>query len=258
MRRKVAVKIITNMQQIIKFIERFEQEAAVIAHCTPPNIVQVHDFNHEGEVYFMVMEYVPAKPWTNGWKRSREPTCGCHSPIPLHHHHHLHAVDYAHQRRMIHRDLKPANVMLNLLNELVLMDFVLPKLWSDAPTATRGRDRTAAYMSPERVRGEAADHRSDILLVGHHDVEMLQRRNPTTAIPPARSCSSISTNALPNDPLVETSTPNSLVNILKRALSKNPDHRFQTAKEMAAALSTAALPCPATDTSPPAIWTGSW
>lgn len=252
LRRKVAVKIIhQHLTDNKEFIERFEQEAAVIAQLRHPNIVQVHDFNHEGEIYFMVMEYVPGD--TLG--KRLEALKGAGMRLPLNDTIRIltticDAVDYAHQRRMIHRDLKPANVMLNLLNEPVLMDFGIAKIVGGrSHTATGAAMGTAAYMSPEQVRGEHADHRSDIYSLGIMMYEMLSGETPYHGDSTYQIMLKHINEPLPDIQLVETNTPNSLVNILERSLSKNPDHRFQTAKEMAAALSTAALQMPSpTDT----------
>lgn len=242
--RKVAIKIIhQHLSENEEFIQRFEQEAAVIAHLRHSNIVQVHDFNHEGDVYFMVMEYVPGETLA----KRLEALTAAGIRLPLHDTIRIltticDAVDYAHQRRMIHRDLKPANVMINLLNEPILMDFGIAKIIGGrSHTATGAAMGTAAYMSPEQVRGDQADHRSDIYSLGIMMYEMLSGETPYHSDSTYQIMLKHINDPLPDIQLVETNTPNSLVNILERALSKNPDHRFQTAKEMATALSTAAL-----------------
>lgn len=242
--RKVAIKIIhQHLSDNEEFIQRFEQEAAVIAQLRHSNIVQVHDFNHEGDVYFMVMEYVPGE--TLAKRLEALTTAGIRLPLndtiriltTI-----CDAVDYAHQRRMIHRDLKPSNVMINLLNEPILMDFGIAKIIGGrSHTATGAAMGTAAYMSPEQVRGDQTDHRSDIYSLGIMMYEMLSGETPYHSDSTYQIMLKHINDPLPDIQLVETNTPNSLVNILERALSKNPDHRFQTAKEMAAALSTAAL-----------------
>ncbi len=244
LRRKVAIKIIhQHLSDNEEFIKRFEQEAAVIAQLRHSNIVQVHDFNHEGDVYFMVMEYVPGETLA----KRLEALTAAGIRLPLNETIRIliticDAVDYAHQRRMIHRDLKPSNVMINLLNEPILMDFGIAKIIGGrSHTATGAAMGTAAYMSPEQVRGDQTDHRSDIYSLGIMMYEMLSGETPYHSDSTYQIMLKHINDPLPDIQLVETNTPNSLVNILERALSKNPDNRFQTAKEMAAALSTAAL-----------------
>lgn len=244
LQRKVAVKIIhRHLSDNEEFIQRFEQEAAVVAQLRHNNIVQVHDFNHQGEVYFMVMEFVPGE--TLGKRLEALKAAGIR--LPLHDTIRIltticDAVDYAHQRRMIHRDLKPANVMINLLNEPILMDFGIAKIVGGrSHTVTGAAMGTAAYMSPEQVRGEKIDHRSDIYSLGIMLYEMLSGETPYHGDSTYQIMLQHINEPLPDIQLVVANTPNSLVAILERALSKNPDHRFQTAKEMAVALSTAAL-----------------
>lgn len=244
LRRKVAVKIIhQHLSENEEFIQRFEQEAAVIAQLRHSNIVQVHDFNHEGNVYFMVMEFVPGETLA----KRLEALTAAGIRLPLNDTIRIltticDAVDYAHQRRMIHRDLKPANVMINLLNEPILMDFGIAKIIGGrSHTATGAAMGTAAYMSPEQVRGDQTDHRSDIYSLGIMLYEMLSGQTPYHSDSTYQIMLNHINEPLPDIQLVETNTPNSLVNILERALSKNPDHRFQSAKEMATALSTAAI-----------------
>ncbi|MBK8906211.1 MAG: protein kinase [Anaerolineaceae bacterium] len=243
LRRKVAVKIIhQHLSENKEFIERFEQEATVIAQLRHTNIVQVHDFNHEGEVYFMVMEYVPGETLA----KRLESLKAAGIRLPLAEAVHLltticEAVDYAHQRHMIHRDLKPANVMITLLNEPVLMDFGIAKIVGGRSAGATGSSLgTAAYMSPEQVRGEHADHRSDIYSLGIMMYEMLSGSTPYQGDSTYQVMFKQINDPVPDIQTVEANTPSALVHILERALSKNPEQRFQTALEMATALKTAA------------------
>ena len=243
LRRKVAVKIIhQHLSENKEFIERFEQEAAVIAQLRHANIVQVHDFSHEGEVYFMVMEYVAGETLA----KRLESLKAAGIRLPLAETVHILtticvAVDYAHQRRMIHRDLKPANVMITLLNEPVLMDFGIAKIVGGRSAGATGSSLgTAAYMSPEQVRGDQTDHRSDIYSLGIMMYEMLSGERPYQGDSTYQVMYKQINDPLPDIQTVEANTPSALVHILERALSKNPEHRFQTAQEMATALKTAA------------------
>lgn len=243
LRRKVAVKIIhQHLSDNKEFVERFEQEAAVIAQLRHANIVQVHDFSHEGEVYFMVMEYVAGETLA----KRLESLKAAGIRLPLAETVYLltsicEAVDYAHQRRMIHRDLKPANVMITLLNEPVLMDFGIAKIVGGRSAGATGSSLgTAAYMSPEQVRGDQTDHRSDIYSLGIMMYEMLSGERPYQGDSTYQVMFKQINDPVPDIQSVEANTPSALVHILERALSKNPEQRFQTAQEMATALKTAA------------------
>ncbi len=243
--RRVAIKIIhQNLTDSPEFIKRFEQEASLIAQLRHPNIIQVHDFNHEGSTYYMVMEYIPGETLSHrlealknaGLRLPLADTVRIMTKI-------CSAVDYAHQRRMIHRDLKPANVLLDLLGEPTLTDFGIakmigeqqPQMVSAIPLGT------AAYMAPEQVRGEEADHRSDIYSLGIILYEMLSGDPPFHDESTYQVMIKQVSEPAPNIQAVEMNTPHSLVAIVERALAKEPDARFQTAGEMANALNTVGL-----------------
>ncbi|MCL4265256.1 MAG: serine/threonine protein kinase [Anaerolineae bacterium] len=243
--RRVAVKIINqNLTDNPEFIKRFEQEASLIAQLRHPNIIQVHDFNHEGNTYYMVMEYIPGETLSHrlealknaGLRLPLADTVRIMTKI-------CSAVDYAHQRRMIHRDLKPANVLLDLLGEPTLTDFGIARLIGDqqpqpASTVPLG---TAAYMAPEQVRGEEADHRSDIYALGIILYEMLSGDPPFHDESTYQVMIKQVHEPTPDIQAVEMNTPHSLVDIVERALAKEPGARFQTAGEMSVALHTVGL-----------------
>lgn len=241
--RKVAVKIIhQNLTDNTEFIQRFEQEAALIAQLRHPNIVQVHDFNHDGNIYYMVMENIPGETLSHrlealknaGMRLPLLDTLRIMSKI-------CSAVNYAHQRRMIHRDLKPANVMLDLLGEPYLMDFGIARLIGAPPAAAGTPLGTAAYMSPEQVRGEEADHRSDIYSLGIMLYEMLSGDPPFNGDSTYQVMIKQVSEPMPDIQAVGMNTPHSLVTILERALAKDPAGRFPTASEMGVALHTVSL-----------------
>ncbi|MCP4361074.1 MAG: protein kinase [Chloroflexi bacterium] len=239
--RKVALKIIhPHLTNNADFIRRFEQEATLIAQLRHPHIIQVHDFSHDENTYYMVMEHIPGETLSHrlqtlndaGMRLPLADSVRIMSKI-------CDAVDYAHQRRMIHRDLKPANIMLTLLGEPILMDFGIARLVGDQPqTAVRGPFGTAAYMSPEQVHGEEADHRSDIYALGIMLYEMLSGDLPFFDESTYQLMVKQVNEPVPDIQAVEMNTPHSLVNIMEKALSKNPDNRFQTAAEMGNALNT--------------------
>ncbi len=242
LKRTVAVKIIhQHLTDNSEFIKRFEQEAAVIAQLRHNNIVQVHDFNHDGDAYFMVMEYIPGE--TLAQKLEALKQARMRMPLPdtvrilttI-----CNAVDYAHQKRMIHRDLKPANVMINLMGEPVLMDFGIARMigGNTGQTNTGAAMGTAAYMSPEQINGQSADHRADIYSLGIILFEMLSGTPPYDGDSTYEIMLKHLNEPLPNIKDIEANTPNSLVIILEKALEKDPEYRYQTAGEMGTALAT--------------------
>jgi serine/threonine protein kinase len=239
LRRVVAVKIIhSHLSDNPEFVRRFEEEAAAVAQLRHPNIIQVYDFNHDDDTYYMVMEFVPGETLqarlrhlnANGMRLSYPEAARLTANV-------TDAIDYAHRRNMIHRDIKPANIMLNLNGEAILMDFGIAKiLGAEQHTATGAVIGTALYMSPEQIRGERIDHRSDVYSLGVTLFEMIHGR------PPFEADSTMSLMMMHlNDPVpdlrqVQPDAPESLVQVIERCLAKDPNQRYQTAAELAAAL----------------------
>lgn len=244
LKRKVAVKLIhPHLTDNPEFINRFEQEAAAIAQLRHNNIVQVHDFNVETGIYYMVMEYIAGE--TLGEKLQKLTDAHMHLPIneiitilaKV-----CDAVNYAHERRMIHRDLKPSNVMINLLGEPILMDFGIAKIIGGrSHTATGAAMGTASYMSPEQVRGDKSDHRTDIYSLGIMLYEMLSGELPFQGDSTFQVMLKHVNEPLPDIRQFDMNTPLSLITILERALAKEPRERYQSAKEMGTVLNTAGL-----------------
>lgn len=249
LRRAVAVKLIhSHLSDNPEFVRRFEEEAAAVAQLNHTNIIKVYDFNHDGDTYYMVLEYLPGETLQERLRRlnnneqrlSYEETVRICADV-------CDAVDYAHRRGMLHRDIKPANIMLTVDGRSVLMDFgVVKMLGGEQHTATGAVIGTALYMSPEQVRGERPDERADIYSLGVMLFEMISGR------PPFEADSAITTMMMHvNDPVpdiqsITPDTPPDLKAIIEKALSKSPDARFQSAAEMAQALRNAQLtPAPA-------------
>ncbi len=239
LRRPVAIKLIhPHLSSDPEFVRRFEMEAAAVARLRHPNIVQVFDFDHEGDVYFMVLVYLEGETLQARLKALDEDK----ARLPLAETIRLtalicDAVAYAHQEGIVHRDLKPANVMLDPHNQPILMDFGVAKMLGEQRhTATGAIVGTVAYMSPEQLRGDPFDGRADIYSLGVMLYEMTAGRPPFVA-------DSVMTLMLKhlNEPVPDirefaAGVPDELVAAIEKALAKTPAGRFQTAVEMAEAL----------------------
>ncbi|NJN44628.1 MAG: serine/threonine protein kinase [Anaerolineae bacterium] len=181
LKRIVAIKLIhPHLSKDPEFVRRFEAEAAAVAQLRHSNIIQVYDFNHDGDTYYMVLEFVPGETLQARLKRlvgdkrklSIEEVVKYAAQI-------CEAADYAHKRGMVHRDIKPANVMLDIHNNAILMDFGIVRIVGGTNhTATGAVVGTALYMSPEQIRGEHPDHRADIYSLGVMLFEMAGGRPP--------------------------------------------------------------------------------
>lgn len=147
------------------------------------------------------------------------------------------ALAYAHERGVIHRDVKPANVMLNVHNQAILMDSGLVKIaGGDSHTATGAVMGTARYMSPEQIRGERVDERTDIYSLGIMMFEMAAGR------PPFEADSALTLMMMHvNDPVpdlreIRPDVPTGFVQVIDKALAKDRESRYQSAGELAKAL----------------------
>ena len=251
LKRTVAVKLIhAHLSSNAEFVRRFEQEAEAVAQLRHPNIIQVFDFAHDGEVYYMVLEYLPG---TTLQGRLQDLAAQAQL-MPLREAVNIlakvcDAVAYAHERNMVHRDLKPANVMLNAQGEPTLMDFGVARMLGAAShTATGTLIGTAYYMSPEQVQGKHPDGRADIYSLGVMLFEILAGRRPFEADSATTLMMMHLNEAVPDLRQLHPGLPRDLAAVVYRALAKDPAQRFQSAPEMARALRAADLrPSQATD-----------
>jgi serine/threonine-protein kinase len=235
LKRTVAVKLIhPHLSRDDDFIRRFKTEAASIAAFRHPNIVQVYDFDYDGENYFMVMEYIAGGTLQNQLRQLKKLETVMHPEqairviIGI-----CDALAYAHKLGAIHRDIKPANIMLTDEEQPILMDFGLVKILNaTSHTATGAIIGTARYMPPEIINDEAPDERSDIYSLGITLYEAL------TSAPPfdAESVLTLVTMHL-NDPVPDLSAsrpdiPHGLMRIINKSLEKDRNDRYSSAHEM--------------------------
>lgn len=245
LKRVVAVKLIhPHLSSDPSFVLRFESEASAVASLRHPNIVQVYDFNSDGGVYYMVLEFIPGETLQDRMKRLAD--VGRQLPIEEAVKFTANisdAVGYAHQRGLVHRDIKPANIMLDVQGQAILMDFGIVKiLGGDSHTTTGAVVGTARYMSPEIIRGEVADHRSDIYSLGVTLYEMLSGRPPYVADSAMTLMMMHLNDPVPNVRNFRQEIPAELADVLDRCLAKDRTQRYQSATELSADLRRALSP----------------
>jgi len=237
--RLVALKVLhPHIADDPDFIARFRREAQAVAQLRHPHIVQVFDFDAEGDLHYMVMEYVEGP--TLKEVLDEHFTRGESLPVPevlrlfraL-----LEAVGYAHERGLIHRDIKPANVMLDPAGRPVLTDFGIVKMIGGAQlTATGVGLGTPAYMSPEQGLGGSGDARSDLYALGVMFYEMLAGTAPYEGDSSLAIMYQHVNAPIPSLHQARPDLPDSFDRLIATALAKSPDARFQSAYEMLAAL----------------------
>ncbi len=237
--RSVAIKLIhSHLSNNPEFVRRFEQEAAAVAQLRHPNIIQVYDFANEGDVYYMVLEYVPGETLqdqlealSNSGKRMEvAEVASILASVGD-------AVAYAHEKGMIHRDLKPANVMIRPNGDPILMDFGVAKMLGGAQhTATGAVIGTALYMAPEQVRGEIPDERADIYSLGVMLFEIATGKRPYDGDSAISIMMKHINDAVPDVRALRDDVPQGLADVITRAMAKTREERFQSAAELAMAL----------------------
>ena len=239
LRRTVAIKLIhPHLTTDPEFVRRFESEAAAVAQLRHPNIIQVYDFERDGDTYYMVLEYVSGESLDRRLRRlaaekrrmGPDEAAGIIADI-------AEAVDYAHGTGLIHRDIKPANIMLTERGQSVLMDFGIAKIIGGTEhTATGMLVGTAFYISPEQVRGEPPSAQSDIYALGVTLFEVLAGRPPFTGDSAMSVMLKHVSEPVPDLRRIAPETPLYLIAVVERAMAKDPRERYPSARDMAAAL----------------------
>jgi serine/threonine protein kinase len=239
LRRIVAVKMIhAHLSDDPRFVTRFEEEATAIAQLRHPNIVQVFDFNSDGEAYFMVMEYVPGETLQERLYRMHNIGRQLPAMDAVRYASQIcDALNYAHKRGMVHRDIKPANIILDVHDQAILMDFGIVKMiGSERHTATGAVVGTAMYMSPEMIRGETPDARADIYSMGVTLYEMVNGEAPFKADSAMTLMMMHLHDPIPDLRKLRPDVPEDLIEVIEKALQKDRSDRYASAAEMEAVL----------------------
>ncbi len=244
--RVVAIKLIhPHLSDNPDFVRRFEEEAKAVAQLRHPNIIQVFDFAKDPahDVYYIVFEFLAGEPLQDHLERLTSEGRQLSQADALKYATNIaDAIGYAHKRGMVHRDIKPANVMLTVQGDAVLMDFGIVKIVGGTQhTATGAVVGTARYMSPEQIKGEAVDERTDIYAFGVMLYEMLGGRAPFEADSVMTLMMQHVNDPVPDIRNLRPEIPVGLTTIINRAMAKTPVQRFVNGNEMASALRTVDL-----------------
>lgn len=241
MNRYVALKILPRqLASDPQFVGRFQQEAKVLAKLQHPHILPIFDFGHadggavNGGYTYIVMPFIESGTLTDSLKGK---------PLPLPQIRRLisqigEALDYAHAHGLIHRDVKPSNVLMDGRGNCLLSDFGLAKMVEGSAkfTDTGGILGTPVYMSPEQGQGLPLDKRSDVYSLGVMLYEMATGKPPFDADTPIAIVVKHIQAPLPLPRHLNPDLPEAVEYVILKALAKDPADRFQTAREMVAAL----------------------
>ncbi len=240
--RQVAIKVLRDQYAADRtFVARFEREAQSVAALNHPNIINIFDVGFDGDDpngrglgHYFVMELIDG-PDLKELIRARGPMPAEEVVAILVQV--LAGLGYAHARALVHRDIKPQNIMLTQDGTAKVTDFGIAKGLADTTLTDAGFGMgTVHYISPEQARGEPATPASDLYAVGVMLYEMLTGVLPFTG----DSTVSVALKHVQEPPLspkrLNNSIPAPLAAIALRALAKDPNERFASASEMAAAL----------------------
>ncbi len=229
LRRRVALKTCRSRDREV--LQRFEQEAALAAALHHRNLTATYDFSLETNPAYLVQEFLEGEDLNQKIARREDLSFAIRLSylIQL-----ARGLGHAHSKRVLHRDVKPANVRVLPEGVIKLMDFGIAKSFDDlAPLTLAGETMgTAAYLSPEQIRGQGLDPRSDIYSFGITAYELLsyQRAFPgENSDEVLRSVLETRPRAL-QDLLPEC--PKTMVRLVDRCCSADPDARFSTFEQV--------------------------
>ena len=228
--RVVAVKLISGtIEENPDLRERFFREARAAGQLSHRNIITIHDLGeHEGLPY-LAMEYLDGE--------DLQRRMAGHDRLSLAHKLDLaieicEGLEFAHSHNVIHRDIKPANIFITDHGRVKLLDFGLARLVTSELTHSNMMMGTINYMAPEQVRGERADHRSDIFATGVVIYEMLSGRKAFQGDSFAATLYQILQQVPEPLDRIDPSLPWQMVAIVDRALAKPRDERYQSIGDM--------------------------
>jgi serine/threonine protein kinase len=228
--RFVALKILLRIDpdglEGSAFVSRFEREAQALARLHHPNIVAVHDFGKAGPWPYLIMEFVDGLSLRQLYQTRKFAAEEALAVVPKI----CEALQYAHQQGVVHRDIKPENILIDVKGELKIADFGIAKLVGQQPepglTEDKQRIGTPHYMAPEQVEHpQDVDHRADIFSLGVVFYEMLTQELPLGRFAP---------------PSHKVVVDVRLDEVVLRALEKEPELRYQQAKQVQTDLETIA------------------
>jgi eukaryotic-like serine/threonine-protein kinase len=232
--RTVALKVLPeSLKENPQALKNFLREAKSAAQLNHPNIVTVYDAGEQDGVYYIAMEYVDGHTLKDIIKRRGKiaPKGIVHVVSQM-----CEALAFAHEKKIVHRDVKTANTMWTKDKKAKIMDFGLAKVIEEVRNHTTVVSGTPFYMSPEQTLGKNVDQRSDLYSLGVSVFEMATGTLPFTEgnlpyhhvhTPP------------PHPQEVEPGLPDLLAGIIERCLRKDPEERYQSAREILAELRSA-------------------
>ncbi|HUN40415.1 MAG TPA: protein kinase [Acetobacteraceae bacterium] len=244
--RRVAIKTVripdgNDDPETEESLARFRREAQAAGRLTHPNIVGVFDYGETGDIAYIVMEYVDGPAVKS--LLDRQERFGLNETLRIMTDL-LTGLQFSHARGVVHRDVKPANIMLTSEGQAKIADFGIARIESSSMTQAGTVLGTPAYMSPEQFMGQVVDARTDLYSSGVVLYQLLTGERPFEG-----GMSAIMHKALNTDPplpsQISVTCPPAFDGVVRKAMAKRPEERFQSAAEFLGSLQAAASARPA-------------
>lgn len=239
--RDVAIKILrydfSNEEELHK---RFQREALSATSLAHPNIVSVYDVGEDGEMHYIVMEYIKGKTLKKYIQEYAplSPARAVHIMKQL-----TSAIAHAHENGIVHRDIKPQNIMVDENGDVKVTDFgIATSLNATALTQTNSVLGTVHYLSPEQARGGIATAKSDLYSLGIVLYELLTGELPFSGESAVAIALKHLQSETPSVRAFDATIPQSLENVVLKATAKDTLHRYRSAEEMEEDLATVLSP----------------
>ncbi|MFZ2296277.1 MAG: serine/threonine-protein kinase, partial [Polaromonas sp.] len=240
--RRVAIKTIRvenlSEEAAAEYEHRFRVEARSAARLQHPNIVSVYDSDRDGDMAFLVMEFIQGEDLKHHLDQGKRYSLSQAVEIMVQL---LSALDYAHRQNIVHRDIKPANLLIEADGRVKLADFGVARI-QDSGEATRTLGTmvgTLKYMSPEQVQGRPVDARADLFAAGIVLYQLLTGRRPFDGDSDFAVIQQVVGHSPAAPSSVNPSLPAAIDAVVAAALAKSRKQRFATAQEFSAALQAA-------------------
>lgn len=229
--RLVAIKILPDhYARDQRFVNRFKQEARIIARLEHRTIVPIYDFGEQNGLTYIVMRYLQAGTLKDILARSAlslTDAARIISDVAA-------ALDYAHGHHIIHRDVKPSNILVDRQGNAYLTDFGIAKVLEGTHEFTGSALLgTPAYMAPEQTLGKGVTPQSDVYSLGVMLYEMVTGKPPFEADTPMAIALMHVHEPLPLPRKLKADLPEAVELVILKALAKDPHNRFQSAGELA-------------------------
>jgi serine/threonine-protein kinase len=229
-------------------LRRFKREAQAAARLTHANVVQVYEYGEEEQFAWIAMEYVAGKPLTayldEGLRTEVQRVRDIVGQL-------LDALAYSHTQGVVHRDIKPANLLVTPEGQIKVTDFGIARIEASNLTQRGDMLGTPSYMSPEQYMGEALDGRTDIFSAGVILFELLTGERPFKGDSSGQIMQRILHDTPANPSELNPQVPPPVDWVVQKALAKEPQDRFQTARDFQAALFNAVPDAPVAGTPGP-------